>query len=76
MALWTPWAIYTPSTPPLEVAGLCESAEECKTLRYPSHPSAKLLIDRLAHALCVLSVVLSLELNECKVCQLCEMILE
>jgi hypothetical protein len=44
--VWTPWAIYTPSTHPFEVVGLCGSAEECKTLRrsYPIHPSAKLLI--------------------------------
>jgi hypothetical protein len=32
---------------------LCGSAEEWKTPKrsYPSHPSAKLLINRLAHAL-------------------------
>jgi hypothetical protein len=37
-----PWAIYTPSTHPFEVAGLCGSAEEFKTPRrsYPIHPSA------------------------------------
>jgi hypothetical protein len=37
-----PWAIYTPSTHPFEVAGLCGSAQEFKThLRsYPIHPSA------------------------------------
>jgi hypothetical protein len=27
------WAIYTPSTHPFEVAGLCGSAEECKAPR-------------------------------------------
>jgi hypothetical protein len=35
-----------------------------------------LLIHRLAHALCVLSVRLSLELSECNVCLPCEVILE
>jgi hypothetical protein len=41
---------------------LCGSADECKTPKrsYPIHP-------RLAHALCVLSAKLSLELSECKV---------
>jgi hypothetical protein len=35
-----------------------------------------LLIHRLAHALCVISARLSLELSECKVCLPCEVILE
>jgi hypothetical protein len=42
---------------------------------YPSHPSAKLLILRLAHVVCFLSARLSLELSECKVCVPCEVIL-
>jgi hypothetical protein len=59
MASLMPWAIYTHSTPPFEVAALCGSAEECEThtRSYPSHPSAKLLIRRLAHALCVCLVL-------------------
>jgi hypothetical protein len=77
-ALWLPWAIYTPSTHPFEIVGFCGSAEECEThtTSYPSHSSAKLLVHRLAHVLCVLSVRLSLELSECKVCLPCEVILE
>jgi hypothetical protein len=49
------WPIYTPSTLLFEVAGLCGSAEECKKPRrsYPIHPSAKFLIHRLVHILCV-----------------------
>jgi hypothetical protein len=41
-SLWMPWAIYTPSTLPFEVAGLWGSAEEFKTPRrsYLIHPSA------------------------------------
>jgi hypothetical protein len=37
-----PWAIYTPSTHPFEVAGLCGSAQEFKTPRrsYSILPSA------------------------------------
>jgi hypothetical protein len=69
-----------PSTHPFEVARFCGSAHECETHTrlYPSHTSAKLLIQRLAHALCVraLSIRLSLELSECKVCLPCEVILE
>jgi hypothetical protein len=59
MTLWTPWAIYTPSTHRFEDAGLCGSTEECEThtRSYPSHPSAKLHIHRLAHALCVCLVL-------------------
>jgi hypothetical protein len=36
-----PWAIYTPSTHPFEVAGMFGSAEEYKIRRrsYPIHPS-------------------------------------
>jgi hypothetical protein len=75
-----PWAIYTPSTPPFQGDGFCWSAKECEALRrsYPSHPSAKLLIHKLEHDLCVcvLSARLSLELIECKVCLPCEVILE
>jgi hypothetical protein len=72
------WAIYTLSTLPFEVAGLCGSVEECMTLRrsYPNYSSVKLLSQRLAHVVCVLSARLSLELSECKVCQPCEVILE
>jgi hypothetical protein len=60
MASLMPWAIYNPSTRRFEVVVLCESAE-CKipTRSYPIHRSAKLLIYRLAHALCV-CLVLSL----------------
>jgi hypothetical protein len=49
-----------------------------KTLRrsYPSHSSAKLLIQILVHALCVLSARILLELSEHKVCLPCEMNLE
>jgi hypothetical protein len=59
MTLWMRWAIYTPSTQPFEVTGLCESAEGCEThtRSYPSHTSVKLLIHRLAHALCVCLVL-------------------
>jgi hypothetical protein len=59
LTVWTSWSIYTPSTHPFEVDGVCGNAEESKTLRrsYPSHPSAKLLIHRLAHALCVCLVL-------------------
>jgi hypothetical protein len=48
-----------PSTHPFEVAGLCGSLEEYETPRrsYPSHPSAKLLIHRLAHGLYVCLVL-------------------
>jgi hypothetical protein len=37
-----PWAIYTPSTHLVVVAGLCGSAQEFKTPRrsYPIYPSA------------------------------------
>jgi hypothetical protein len=40
-ALWMPLPIYTLSTHPFEVAGLCGSTEECKTPRrsYPIHTS-------------------------------------
>jgi hypothetical protein len=59
------WFTYTPSTRPFEEVGLCGSVEECKTFRrsYPSHPIVKLLIQKLAHVLCVLSARLSLELR-------------
>jgi hypothetical protein len=59
MASLMPWAIYTPSTPPFEVAGLCGSAEECEahTRSYSSHTSAKLIIQSLAHASCVCLVI-------------------
>jgi hypothetical protein len=42
--LWEPWSIYTPSTQPFEVAGMCGSTEESKThwRSFPRHPSAKL----------------------------------
>jgi hypothetical protein len=36
-----PWAIYTPSTHPFEVAGLCGSAEEFKKII--SNPSKFLI---------------------------------
>jgi hypothetical protein len=52
--------LFIPLPPsPFEVVGLCGSAEECKKPRrpYPIHPSAKLLIHRLAHALCVCLVL-------------------
>jgi hypothetical protein len=73
------WPIYTPSTLPFEVVGVCGIADECKTLRrtYSSHPSAK-----FAHPytcpcfVCVLSARSSLELSECKVYLPCEVILE
>jgi hypothetical protein len=73
-----PWPIFTPSTSPFKVAGLCGSAEECKILSrsYPSHPNSKLLIQRLHMLLCVRSARLSLELSECKMCLHCEVILE
>jgi hypothetical protein len=53
------WAIYTLSTLPFEVAGLCGSVEECMTLRrsYPNYSSVKLLSQRLAHVLCVCLVL-------------------
>jgi hypothetical protein len=61
MTLLMPWSIYTPSTQSFKVVGLCGSAEECETRRKSCliHPSAKFLIHRLAHALCVLSARLS-----------------
>jgi hypothetical protein len=49
---------------------------ETHTGSYPSHTSAKLLIHRLAHALCVFSARLIIDLGECKVFLPCEVILE
>jgi hypothetical protein len=44
-----------PTTHPFEIAGLCGSAEECKTLRrsYPRNLSAKLLIHTRTCVVCV-----------------------
>jgi hypothetical protein len=70
MALWVPWAIYTPSTHPFDVVGVCGSADECKTLRrsYQSHPSAKFAHPHSCTCFVyVLSARPSLELSECKV---------
>jgi hypothetical protein len=38
MASLMPWAIYTPSIPLFEVARLCGSTEEFKTLKIISKP--------------------------------------
>jgi hypothetical protein len=55
LAIWGCWIVWK-----------CRGVQDLRR-SYPSHPSAKLLIQRLAHALCMLSARLSLELSECKI---------
>jgi hypothetical protein len=67
-ALWTPWAIYTPSTPPFDVAGLCGSTEVCKKIISKPYTC---LITHPKTCTCLvyaLSARLSLKLSECNVC--------
>jgi hypothetical protein len=70
MALCVSWAIYTPSTHPFEVVGLCGSAESARHLEYHIQ-SIQVLncssIDLHMLCVCVLSARLILELSECKV---------